>query len=359
MKNTLKKIAKVVSIVLGVVVLLLGAYLGWLTFYDYQPLYKENLIIAHRANEEKVDLSKAYSITTYNIGFGAYNQEFDFFMDGGTKSKAKDRETVLENINGSVEELNKINPDFAFVQEIDINSSRSRKTDQRKLVAHRLDGEYTNCFAFNYKVPYIIYPFNDMHGKISAGQGTYSKYKFETAERISLPTDQSWLARLFGLDRCIIVNRIQTANDKELVLINLHMSAYDKNGEFRQKQLDMLEEILEDEFKKGNYVIAGGDWNHVIPTTDIAKFAKAEEKPEWYTYIPDTFNPKGYRFEVDENVPTNRTAGIPYDKDVNYTAIIDGFIVSDNIKVVAKEGTDLQFKYSDHNPTTIKFELNE
>ena len=90
-----------------------------------------------------------------------------------------------------------------------------------------------------------------MHGKVSAGQGTYSKYKFETAERISLPTDQSWLARLFGLDRCMIVNRIKTSNNKELVLINVHMSAYDKGGEFRQKQLNMLEEILKMSTKKG------------------------------------------------------------------------------------------------------------
>ena len=196
-----------------------------------------------------------------------------------------------------------------------------------------------------------------MHGKVSAGQGTYSKYKFETAERISLPTDQSWLARLFGLDRCMIVNRVKTSNNKELVLINLHMSAYDKGGEFRQKQLNMLEEVLQDEYKKGNYVIAGGDWNHVIPTTDINKFAKTEERPDWYDYIPENFSPKGYRFEVDENIATNRTAGIPYDKDVNFTAIIDGFIVSDNIDVVAKKGSDLQFKYSDHNPTTIEFKI--
>ncbi len=203
----------------------------------------------------------------------------------------------------------------------------------------------------------------------------------------------------------MIVNRVKTTNNKELVLINLHMSAYDKGGEFRQKQLNMLEEVLQDEYKKGNYVIAGGDWNHVIPTTDINKFAKTEERPDWYDYIPENFSPKGYRFEVDENVPTNRTAGIPYDKDVNkfakteerpdwydyipenfspkgyrfevdenvptnrtagipydkdvnFTAIIDGFIVSDNINVVAKNGSDLQFKYSDHNPTTIEFKLN-
>ena len=358
MRKSFKKIVKVIAAVFCTVVILLCAYLGWLTVSDYQPLYKENLVIAHMTDKENVELDKKYSITTYNIGFGAYSQDFDFFMDGGTESKAKDRETVMKNINGAVDELNKIDPDFAFVQEIDINSSRSRKTDQRALVAHGLDDEYTNCFAFNYKVPYIIYPFDDMHGKVSAGQGTYSKYKFETAERISLPIDQSWLARLFGLDRCMIVNRIKTSNNKELVLINLHMSAYDKGGEYRQKQLNMLEEILEDEYKKGNYVIAGGDWNHVIPTTDINKFAKTEERPDWYDYIPENFSPKGYRFEVDENVPTNRTAGIPYDKDVNFTAIIDGFIVSDNINVVAKNGSDLQFKYSDHNPTTIEFKLN-
>ena len=357
MKKVLKKITKVMAAVFTTVALLLCAYLIWLTVSDYQPLYKENLVIAHDGDEEKVAPDKEYSITTYNIGFGAYSQDFDFFMDGGTESKAKDKETVLKNIKGSVNELNKIDPDFAFVQEIDIDSSRSRKTDQRVLVAHGLDDEYTNCFAFNYKVPYIIYPFNDMHGKVSAGQGTYSKYKFETAERISLPTDQSWLARLFGLDRCMIVNRVKTSNNKELVLINLHMSAYDKGGEFRQKQLNMLEEVLQDEYKKGNYVIAGGDWNHVIPTTDINKFAKTEERPDWYDYIPENFSPKGYRFEVDENIATNRTAGIPYDKDVNFTAIIDGFIVSDNIDVVAKKGSNLQFKYSDHNPTTIEFKI--
>ena len=72
----------------------------------------------------------------------------------------------------------------------------------------------------------------------------------------------------------MIVNRVKTTNNKELVLINLHMSAYDKGGEFRQKQLNMLEEVLQDEYKKGNYVIAGGDWNHVIPTTDINKLRK-------------------------------------------------------------------------------------
>lgn len=124
MRKSFKKIVKVIAAVFCTVVILLCAYLGWLTVSDYQPLYKENLVIAHMTDKENVELDKKYSITTYNIGFGAYSQDFDFFMDGGTESKAKDRETVMKNINGAVDELNKIDPDFAFVQEIDINSSK-------------------------------------------------------------------------------------------------------------------------------------------------------------------------------------------------------------------------------------------
>lgn len=356
MKKSIKKILKYIFIVIIIIVLFLAIYLGWLTISDYKPKDSEKLAISNNKVDE-LNINEEYSLSTYNIGFGAYNQEFDFFMDGGTKSKAKDRETVIENINGAVDTINDINPDFTFIQEIDINSSRSRKTDQRKMISDRLNGDYSNSFAFNYKVPYIIYPFNDMHGKVCAGQATYSKHGFKSSERVTLPTSQKWPERLFGLDRCMIINRIKTKNNKELVLINLHMSAYDKNGIYRQKQLEMLSNILEEEYKKGNYVIAGGDWNHVIPTTDIEKFAKKEEKPDWYSYIPKVFNPKGYRFEVDENIATNRTAGIPYDKDINYTAIIDGFIVSDNIDIVSKKGYDNQFKYSDHNPTVIEFKL--
>ncbi|WP_300276671.1 endonuclease/exonuclease/phosphatase family protein [Peptacetobacter sp.] len=357
MKKVLKKIGKYLSIIVGVIALFLIIYLGWLTISDYKPLTVENISMANNKIKKELDIDKEYSISTYNIGFGAYNQEFDFFMDGGTKSKAKDRKTVLENIEGSINTIKSINPDFSFIQEIDINSSRSRKTDQRKLISNGLGNNYTNSFAYNYKVPYIIYPFNDMHGKVCAGQATYSKYGFESAERITLPTNQKWPDRLFGLDRCMIINRLKTKNNKELVLINLHMSAYDKNGEYRQKQLKVLSDLLEKEYQKGNYVLAGGDWNHIIPITDINKFAKKEAKPDWYSYIPKSFNPKGFRIEVDKNISTNRTAGIPYDKDINYTGIIDGFIVSDNIYVTSKKGYNTEFKYSDHNPTMIKFKF--
>jgi len=44
------------------------------------------------------------------------------------------------------------------------------------------------------------------------------------------------------------------------VLVNLHLEAYD-SGEGKIAQTKLLVEFLEQEYAKGNYVIAGGDFN--------------------------------------------------------------------------------------------------
>ena len=58
----------------------------------------------------------------------------------------------------------------------------------------------------------------------------------------------------------------------------------------------------------------------------------------------------------NKDVPTCRTADIPYTKGVNYTSVIDGFIISDNI-IATAENIDADFMYSDHNPVKLTFKL--
>ena len=53
--------------------------------------------------------------------------------------------------------------------------------------------------------------------------------------------------------------KIPVTNGHKLILINSHMSAYDKGGKMRVKQLRLLNSVMESEYKKGNYVIVGGD----------------------------------------------------------------------------------------------------
>ena len=45
-----------------------------------------------------------------------------------------------------------------------------------------------------------------------------------------------------------------------------------------------------------------------------------------------------------------RSTDMPYEKNVNYTVVLDGFIVSKNVDVIMVENVDTNFEYSDHNP---------
>lgn len=57
-----------------------------------------------------------------------------------------------------------------------------------------------------------------------------------------------------------------------------------------------------------------------------------------------------------ETIAACRSSDMPYQKGVNYTVILDGFIVSDNVEAVA-ENMDTDFTYSDHNPVKMTFTL--
>lgn len=50
---------------------------------------------------------------------------------------------------------------------------------------------------------------------------------------------------------------------------------------------------------------------------------------------------------------------MPYTKGVNYTLVIDGFIVSDNVTVKEVENIDTGFEFTDHNPVKMTFVLDE
>ena len=61
--------------------------------------------------------------------------------------------------------------------------------------------------------------------------------------------------------------------------------------------------------------------------------------------------------ENGELTATCRAAEIPYTKGVNYLNVIDGFIVSDNIKVNSVYNINNEFSFSDHQPVKMEFEL--
>ena len=77
--------------------------------------------------------------------------------------------------------------------------------------------------------------------------------------------------------------------------------------------------------------------------------------------LTDADLPEGFSIQRAENqfqTPTCRTADIPWEPGVNYTTVLDGFLVSDNITATA-ENIDTNFAYSDHNPVKLTFRLGQ
>ncbi len=350
------------------VMLFVWVVVGYLLYVvcDYSRLPDVmNLTVRNNLTGE-LDGGGEYRIMTYNVGFGAYSQGFTFFMDTGVmkdgtptqgnRGTAISAEDVNKNITGAAGIVGELSPDFAILQEVDYDSTRSYGVDQRAAF-DALDG-YCSVFAQNYHSSYLFYPFSDPHGKNNAGIMTLSRYGVKDSTRYAFPIDEG-LAKFTDLDRCYSVTHIGIAgSDKKLAVISLHMSAYDEGGVIRKKQAEMLKSALEAEYEAGNYVIAGGDFNQDL-IGNLEKFDSEQRVPEWVSTYDEDDIPKGFRIYADgeSDIGTCRGADIAWERGVTYMCVIDGFIVSDNVEVRSVKTFDSDFEFSDHNPVVLDFKL--
>ncbi len=384
MNKIVKRIILIALIFIGSIVLIVGGYCGYILL-SYNRIGDVDLEINENANLENVKLDTVYSATTYNIGFGAYSQDYTFFLDTGYDingketcgyySTARSKSEALFNINGSINTVTELNPDFVLLQEVDVKSTRSYKINQNEMFVKKLT-DYDNVFCCNFDTAFLPYPLYDMHGKAYAGLSTFSKYQIDCAYRKEY-TISDTLSKLFDIDRCFSVSIINAENGKKLYIVNSHMSAYDKGGTIREKQMNELNEFLNACKNNGDYVIVGGDFNHDLITnnpkynynSNNKAFANVLKDPDWLaSYFNETGNSSlidGYSVVASDNAPTCRNNDIAWDPDLTFKCVVDGFIVSDNIEIIANYNVITKngklnidgFAYSDHQPAYIEFKL--
>lgn len=360
-KSKARKVPRVFAVIgkwlLGIllaVAVLVAGLVGYLTVTEYNPAHAE---LAERgANNAPNKLTKTnLRLVTFNTGFGGLGEDADFFMDGGKDVNPTSQETVERNMIGIEEILSEQNADFLLLQEVDTDSKRSFHLNQWLQYEYDL-ADYETRYAMNYSCDYVPYPLNDRIGEVHSGIATYSRFDISSATRYSLPCPFSWPTRVANLKRCMLVTRIPIENkEQELVLVNFHLEAYD-DGEGKTAQTEQLMEFIQAEYEKGNYVIAGGDFNQVLPDTLERYPIKATS--EW---VPNALEelPEGWQYAYDESVPTCRLLNQPYQPSSEKTQyyVIDGFIVSPNVSVDKVETLDEGFVYSDHNPVVLDITL--
>ncbi len=350
----MKKILKVIGGLLLVIVILAAAFLGLMTAWEYRPAAEEPLQVPEAMAEgEPLAAGSSFSVLSFNTGYAGLSKDEDFFMDGGTKVEPETRELVEQNIAGISGILADQHTEIYMLQEVDVNSDRSYNIDQTEAYSSELG--LPGLFAYNFKAKIVPYPI-PMIGKVESGLYTMTGFKTASASRIALPESFSWPVKTCNLKRCILISRIPVeGTDKELVLMNFHLEAYD-SGEGKIAQTKLLASLLQGEYEKGNYVIAGGDFNQIFEGID--KYPIWED--DWVPgMIMNADLPEHYAFAVRDNVPTCRLLNGPYSGNYqdSQVFVIDGFVVSDNIQVDSVENIDVGFEYSDHQPVRLAVTL--
>lgn len=349
-----------ITIILSLIImtaLLAMGYIAYIAITDYNPAEYVALPIQHNRNAI-AEQGKAITITTFNIGYAGLDQEQDFFVDGGKMSRSSSEEQTRHNLNAIATFMSDHQSDIYMLQEVDIKSKRSYDIEEANYIACR-NPDYSSTFATTNKAKWVPVPILHPLGSTHSGLMTFSKLRSTSSRRIKLPGQRNRLYQLFDADRAFIESRIPVDNGKELILINLHLSAFDQEGIIRKQQLDDLHTHVTKENEKGNYIIIGGDWNHLLPGTNPQQFPAAQARPSWLLNLPQAFKPSGFRWAVDGSVASNRALNAPYVEGVNYCSVIDGFLVSSNVDILSARGIDLKFEHSDHNPVTAVFRLQE
>lgn len=321
------------------------------TLGDYRP--DEKILLSEVSDAPALDDS-LFNIMIWNIGYCGLSEKMDFFYDGG-KSVRPDRATSESNLHGVRAFLASLDTiDFFLLQEVDVRSKRSYRTNQFETLGDNLQVSHRS-FGKNFDVFFNPVPPRAPLGKLHSGLANLNRHTPASSARYSFPGNYSWPMGAFMLDRCFLVDRYPLTGGKELLIVNTHNSAYD-DGSLRKAQMDHLHTFLLDEYGKGNYLLVGGDWNQTPagfePAFPLDKFDTTQ-----LSYIQEDYLPVEWTWLYDPAVPTNRRVDIPYKPGVSRTTVIDFYLLSPNLEPLGIRGIDLRFRFSDHQPVIAGFRL--
>jgi endonuclease/exonuclease/phosphatase family metal-dependent hydrolase len=368
----MKKILKVLLVLLIVIIVFGAGFILALQLFEYRPDDITELDVTYSDVSEGnyLSLDTNIKVLTFNTGYASLSETEDFVMDGGEKGRMDTQAEVEANLVGISSILTREDADIVLLQEVDVDSKRSYEIDQ--LANYQDILGTSSVLAYNYRCIFVPFPLSlsQMMGKVNSGIATFSEFYYENAERIQLPGSFSWPINLANLKRCILITRFTVdGTDKELVVINVHLSAYD-DGTMRLEETEALQAIMSEEYTDGNYVIVGGDFNQTFPdgviddAGDTIEYLYSFDDPTLWQAPPlnsDGFIDNDFQFGVDSSTPTCRLLDKPLDlvdENNNQYYLIDGFIVSNNITISSVETLDENFKYSDHNPVAMEISLD-
>lgn len=360
----LKKVLKILAILFAALALYIGAFIAFGTLNDYHPTGMQPIKADQNAAKKSI-IDSTITLATWNIGYAGLGAESDFFYDKGQllialNSKVRpDYPTTQRYMKGILQTLQAVPAEFWLLQEVDLHSKRSHFIHQYDSIRVANEG-FESSFALNYNLKLLPLPLLEpwrFYGKVQSGLATLAKFTSISTERHQLPGAFPWPDKVFQLDRCASIHRYECPNNKQLVLVNLHLSAYDKQAAVKAKELEYLRQFFLEEWEKGHYVIAGGDWNLCPPYFRFDSFMPGMGADYVQFNIEPDWLPEDWKWVYDPTIPTNRNTDAPFKKGTTFTTLIDFFLISPNVKALKVKGINQDFQFSDHQPVWMEVGL--
>jgi len=236
--------------------LALIAFFVWASAGSY-PDAKYNEIVNYASSSpDSQPHPDRFTVITYNIGYlsGLANAAGTSAIEPTPQLFAANRETAIAALHPQ-------QADLIGLQEIDLEAQRSYRQNQVDDLAKAL-GMRAAAVGVNWDknyVPFPFWPLNQQFGHTVAAQALFSRYPITHSERILLEkvASQPFYYQAFYLDRVAQVVQIDI-NGKPLVVINVHLEAFDEPT--RRKQTQVVKDLAED-YADQYPVLLIGDFN--------------------------------------------------------------------------------------------------
>lgn len=362
----MKRFLRPLAILAAILFIYVAAVLIHGTATDYQP-EPEIAIEPLQAASRTLGPDSVFSLLTWNIGYAGLGAESDFFYDSGGfffsggKTVVTPEEQVRQNLAGILQTVANTKADMFLLQEVDFGSKRSHFSAQHDSL-RKLYPDWAAWTADNYRTPRVPLPLLEpwkAYGRVHSGLLTLSAFPAAQSTRYQMPGNYPWPTRIFQLDRCALAHRIPLASGKELLVINVHLSAYDKGGVLKKEQMAFLREFCLAEYEKGNYVVVGGDWNQCPPFFPFDTFMPGNAHGYTEVQIDAAYFPADWAWIYDPTQPTNRKLRTPYVEGESFITLIDFFLISPNLQAVQVKTIDQDFRVSDHQPVWLELALTK
>jgi endonuclease/exonuclease/phosphatase family metal-dependent hydrolase len=283
-------------------------------------------------------------VLAFNIGYGR--------GAAGDVSGPWSEEEIRANLDGVASQIRTSEADLVFLQEVDLESSRSHDIDQGRYLLQASGLRHGSCvitWEKNY-VPFPYWPPSKHYGAMKSGQCILSRFPISESTRHRLPQPESnaWWRNRFYLNRAIDHAVIDIASQRWDVF-NVHIEAFDKDNRMdHARRLAALVGALPDKAR----VLVAGDFN--APPPEASQKKGFVDEPEM-DFSDDETIAIARGMALDESVPDPGAFTFPGDAPTRRLDYIfyGGALTKTEARVLAPPPGP----FSDHLPVWARFDL--